>query len=773
MKHFRNLRTLKLGIVASAVLLSLSAHADLPGNTGVVPLATGQFITPTALNGAVQQYLNPGIAAYPNFVAGQAVRSQLSPDGTTLAILCAGQNSLRLASGVVDTANSTQYIFLYDVAGANKANPVLKQVLKPVNSHVGLVFSPDGNTLYAAGGNDDLVYAYSKSGSSFGAPVTIALGHFAEGATGSARNKGVGLSVQPNAGGLAVSADGKTLVAVNNYNDSISVIDTATKTVRYEHDLRPFFAGNEGVAGGVGGTFPFAVAIKGNGTAYVSSDRDREVVVVDISSATSGRLVKRIKLDGNGQGMTLDASQTKLYVAQDNADQVAVIDTATNAIVAKIDARAPAGMLPSPKYTGAATFAVTLSRDGGTLYAVNAGSNSIAVIPLSGPNANSVTALIPTAYEPHDVTFSVDGSWMYVINGKNATGPNPGNLAGNTGSLTSITYPGGNAAAAVAARASNQYQFQLERASLVSAPVPTSADLPALTLKVAANNLYSAAPVTNPFASGIVQVAALEPELAPFTDVYFRGYDQNYPDLWRYTEWKREFDQFVASGSLPNLSMVRISHDHMGNFGTALGGFNTPETQQADCDLALGRMVETVANSPFASSTLFIVIEDDVQDGPDHVDSHRGPAFVVGPYVKNGAVVSTRFSQVNALRTIEDILGTQHINLNTAFQRPMADVFDITSSGAWSYTAVASTVLAANVMLAEAGKGVKFASGPIIKPRHSAAYWEKAMAGFDFTEADNVPTGPFNKVLWKGMMGNKPYPIIRDQDAAHKLVTLK
>ena len=978
MKHFRNLRTLKLGIVASAVLLSLSAHADLPGNTGVVPLATGQFITPTALNGAVQQYLNPGIAAYPNFVAGQAVRSQLSPDGTTLAILCAGQNSLRLATGVVDTANSTQYIFLYDVAGANKANPVLKQVLKPVNSHVGLVFSPDGNTLYAAGGNDDLVYAYSKSGSSFGAPVTIALGHFAEGATGSARNKGVGLSVQPNAGGLAVSADGKTLVAVNNYNDSISVIDTATKTVRYEHDLRPFFAGNEGVAGGVGGTFPFAVAIKGNGTAYVSSDRDREVVVVDISSPTSGRLVKRIKLDGNGQGMTLDASQTKLYVAQDNADQVAVIDTATNAIVAKIDARAPAGMLPSPKYTGAATFAVTLSRDGGTLYAVNAGSNSIAVIPLSGPNANSVTALIPTAYEPHDVTFSVDGSWMYVINGKNATGPNPGNLAGNTGSLTSITYPGGNAAAAVAARASNQYQFQLERASLVSAPVPTSADLPALTLKVAANNLYSAAPVpndvavmnflrdrikhviyvvkenrtfdqvlgdlgngsngdprltqfgrritpnyhalaknfvtldnfmnpgdgsmdgwswtmmgrvtntetitqqinyaavnrglsyesegsnrnvpvnlptvaqrdaaagaagttnyttasagvtggtanlltgtgnhasadapfgeqkgyihsavlqagktvrnygflvnnigsigtiaapvTNPFASGIVQVAALEPELAPFTDVYFRGYDQNYPDLWRYTEWKREFDQFVASGSLPNLSMVRISHDHMGNFGTALGGFNTPETQQADCDLALGRMVETVANSPFASSTLFIVIEDDVQDGPDHVDSHRGPAFVVGPYVKNGAVVSTRFSQVNALRTIEDILGTQHINLNTAFQRPMADVFDITSSGAWSYTAVASTVLAANVMLAEAGKGVKFASGPIIKPRHSAAYWEKAMAGFDFTEADNVPTGPFNKVLWKGMMGNKPYPIIRDQDAAHKLVTLK
>ena len=101
--------------------------------------------------------------------------------------------------------------------------------------------------------------------------------------------------------------------------------------------------------------------MKGNGTAYVSSDRDREVVVVDVSSPTAGHLIKRIKLDGNALGMTLDESQSRLYVAQDNADQVAVIDTSTNRVTTKIDARAPAGMLPSRKYTGAATFAVTLS----------------------------------------------------------------------------------------------------------------------------------------------------------------------------------------------------------------------------------------------------------------------------------------------------------------------------------------------------------------------------------------------------------------------------
>src|SRR6185295_5625439 len=120
--------------------------------------------------------------------------------------------------------------------------------------------------------------------SGFTASAPIALGHFAPDATGAARNKGVGLNVQPNASGIGISADGRTLVVANNYNDSISVIDTATRSVRYEHDLRPFFANNEAMNGAPGGTFPFGVVVKGNGTAYVSSDRDREIVGVDVSA---------------------------------------------------------------------------------------------------------------------------------------------------------------------------------------------------------------------------------------------------------------------------------------------------------------------------------------------------------------------------------------------------------------------------------------------------------------------------------------------------------
>jgi YVTN family beta-propeller protein len=962
---------LEVVILASVAQLFTQAHAELPERSRALPLPTGQYVTPTFIRGAVQLFLNPGLPAYPNFVAGEAVRSQLSPDGKTLAIICAGQNSLDKPDGTVDTASSTQYVFLYNVAGANKSKPVLLQVIPQTNAHVGLVFSPDGKMLYAAGGKDDVVYAYTVTGGTWSLATTIPLGH---------SGKGVGLSVQPNASGMGISADGKTLVVANNYNDSISVIDTATRTVRYEHDLRPFFTNNEGTDAGVGGTYPFAVVVKGDGTAYVSSDRDREVIAVDISSTSAGHLLGRIKLDGNALGMTLDRSGYKLYVAQDNADQIAVIDTSTNTVISKIDARAPPGMLTrrneeneehsgreQPHYTGAGTFAVTISPDGTLLYAVNAAANSVAVIPLTGRYANKVTGLIPTAYEPHDVTFSADGTWMYIVNGKSATGPNPGHLYGNTALLTSITYPGGNDAAAAAARASNQYQFQLERASLVGAPVPTSADLPLLTAKVAQNNFYGAeateddaevmhflhqrikhviyivkenrtfdqilgdlgngsngdpgltqfgakitpnfhslatkfvtldnftdpgdgsmdgwswalqgrvtntetitqqinyafvnrglsyesegsnrnvpvnlataaqrdaatgpagttnysnasaglpggtanlltgtgnhassdapfgiqngyifdavlqaggtvrnygflvnnigsigtkaAPVSDPFKANIVQVAPLAPSLAPLTDQFFRGYDQNYPDLWRYNEWKREFDMYVTSKNLPSLSLVRFSHDHTGSFSTALAGVNTPETQQADDDLAVGRLVEAVAHSPYAANTLIIVTEDDCQDGPDHVDSHRATTYVVGPYVKQGAVVSTHYTQVNALRTIEDLLGTPHINLNTAFQRPMSKVFAVSSSGAWDYTATASTVLMTTTLsLAPGGSGnpaVTYAPGPNIKPRHNAAYWARVTAGFDFSDADRVPPARFNKVLWTGMMGSRPYP---------------
>lgn len=967
-------------LFAPATAFAFNTLVD--GNDGVLPLPTGLYVTPTApLTNAVQQPLNPGLAAYPNFVAGEAVKALPSPDGTLLAVLTAGANGLYTSTAATDYANSTQYIFIYKIAGANKTAPVLSQVIKQNNAYVGLVWAPDGSKLYATGGNDDAVYVYANTAGTLSSTATavIQLGHttpYPAALTSSRPSKGLGLSVQPEAAGLAISADGSTLVVANNYNDSISIVNTATNTVTREIDLRQSAAYNEGVSGGVGGTFPYSVVVKGNATVYVGIDRDREVDVVDLT-ATAPHVTARIKVNGNPNGMTLNADQSTLYVAQDNADQVAVIATATNTVTANIDTRGPASLNLAANATGAAPTAVTISRDGNTLYAVNAGTNSVAVIPLTGPNALTVTGLIPTAYDPLDIAFSADGTWMYIVNGKSDTGPNPNYLYGNTAYTTTLNFGPGvtPAQAAINVRASNQYQFQLEHATLVSAAVPSAGALPSLTTQVAGNNLWNVAPPasdastmnflhnhiqhviyivkenrtfdqilgdlgngsngspaltmfgkritpnfhrmatnfvtldnfmdpgdgsmdgwswsmrgrvtntetvtqqqnyanvnrgmsyegegqnrnipsnlktvaqrdfffdatkattpytaataglsggtanilpgdgdhaatdgpngyqtgyifnqvlnagftirnygwqantpgsigtkTNPvsdaFAAGIVQTTAGNSVIATangansgttvgagFFDPYFRAYDQNYPDLWRTNEFIRD----VTANGLKNFSMIRgLSHDHTGSFSTALGGVNTPELQQADNDYAVGKLVAWLSTSQYAANTLVVVIEDDCQDGGDHVDSHRSTTYFVGPYVKQGAVVSTRYNQVNVLRTIEDIFGTAHSNLFTTYARPMADVFNINQSAAWSFVATPSTILkTTSLQLAATEPSVKWAEGPDVKPAHDWKYWASATRGFDFSGEDRVPADLYNKVLWQGIMGKKPFP---------------
>ena len=979
-KNFHR-RWLWLAAVALLALAALPVFAkDHDDDDDALRSATppGLYITPLALGHAVQQVLNPGLANYPNFVAGEAVKAVVSPDGKALAILTAGMNSLYYPNvgepstnpniGVVDKTASTQFLFIYDISGANKTKPALKQVIQQLNAHVGLVWAPDSQTIYAAGGCDDVVYVYTKSSGNFALSTKFPLGHAPGGCVSNAANQtGLGLFVEPNMAGLALSADGKTLVAANNYNDSISVINTATGKVQFEFDLRPFASGAP--AGTKGGTFPFAVVLHGN-VAYVSCDRDREVVAVNIATAP-GSLVARIELDGNPNGMTLSADGSRLFVAQDNQDQVAVINTATNEIIHKIDTRGPAHLNFPDNTTGAAPTAVVINHVTHTLYAVNAGSNSIAVIPLSGPHAFKTIGLLPTAYDPTDVAFSTDGRWMYIINGKSDTGPNPLYGFGNTASIAfkQVDPPESNTDESAELRSNNQYQFQLEHASLVSARVPDQDDLEDLTSQVAANNGYrheasekdeevmqflhskikhviyivkenrtfdqilgdlgngsngdpslalfgepvtpsfhrmarnfvtldnfydpgdgsmdgwswsmrgrvtntesltqqinyarvnrglsyegegqnrnipsnlnttagrdfffdptgattpyttntaplkggtanilagdgdhaatdgpsgyqqgyifnavlnaggtvrnygwmantpgsvgtKASPISDPFAAHVIQTTTANQLLYEngYYDPYFRAYDQVYPDVWRFNEWNREFQQFVANDNLPSLEMIRgLSHDHTGSFGSALGGVNTPELQQADNDYAVGLLVQTVAHSPYAKDTLIIIIEDDCQDGADHVNSHRSTTYFVGPYVKQHAVVSTRYSQPSVLRTIEDIFRTEHINLNTYYARPMADVFDIKSSGKWSFDAVASTLLKPILTTPTSSGGlgfdpgkVMFASGRILKPTHDAQYWEAKTHTFDFSGEDRVPADLYNRILWEGVKG--------------------
>jgi YVTN family beta-propeller protein len=282
----------------------------------------------------------------------------------------------------------------------------------------------------------------------------------------------------------------------------------------------------------------------------------------------------------------------------------------------------------------------------------------------------------------------------------------------------------------------------------------------------------------SPYAIGLTVATSSNPTLQPYTDPYYWGFDNSYPDAWRVQEWQRDYATYVPGSptyvtgkTLPNLTLLRIMHDHTGNFGgsdPAVAGLSTPELQQADNDYAVGQVVQTVAKGPFAGNTLIFVLEDDAQDGPDHMDAHRSTAYIVGPYVKQHAVVSTRYSTVNLVRTIEDILGIDHLNLNDAYQRPMTDVFNL-SQTAWTYTGTMSAYLSGTLIgknASASNPSVRFADTLPAKPARSAKWWAHATHGFDWSDADKVAgkvneEGSYNKIEWKGVRPGVPYPTRR------------
>ena len=268
-----------------------------------------------------------------------------------------------------------------------------------------------------------------------------------------------------------------------------------------------------------------------------------------------------------------------------------------------------------------------------------------------------------------------------------------------------------------------------------------------------------------PFASKLQQTVPTSKSLMDKTDLYFRCFDQENADFYLFKEWEREFDQYVTDRNLPNLSLVRFAHDHFGSFKTALYGVNTPALQFSDNDYAIGLLAQKVANSRYRDSTLIFVIEDDAQDGPDHVDAHRSSAFVIGPYVKQGAVVSERYTTVNMIRTMEALMGAAPSSLQSAAAAPMSEVFDLNQS-AWTYTAIVPDILRSSELpLPAATAENSLPRTPRVlayaNDKRTTRYWQKKLGDMDYEEEDKLDTPRFNRELWRGMMGKLPYPTMR------------
>ncbi|HEY5047860.1 MAG TPA: alkaline phosphatase family protein [Rhizomicrobium sp.] len=910
-KHLALVRALAFVALSTAV-----SSGALAQDNEMLP--TGQRLTPQAAAGAQFQNLNPGLAAYPDHRAGQAVTTLASHDGKTLLILTSGFNRMASPQGKMDQDASSEYVFVFDISGGA---PKQTQVLQIADTDSGIAFAPDDARFFVSGGVDDNLHLFARGPGGWaqdGAPV--ALGHKA----------GLGIDVKPSASGLAVSDDGKLIVVANRLNDSISIVDLAARQVKGELDLRPGKS-DPAKAGVAGGEYPYWVQLKAN-TAYVSSQRDREIDVVDLAAM---QVTGRIKVDGTPNRIIFNTDKSLLFVAEDNSDSIAVIDTASNTVRQTIDARAPLGSFADARaFRGAAPNSLALSPDGNTLYATLGGSNAVAVVPLGAPPYR-VAALVPTGWYPNSA--SAAGNMLYVVNGRSNVGPNP----------LGCSHARVNIVESVQCLSRNHYILQLSKAGFLSLPVPAPSAYSRLTSIVVANNgfatrqdaddarvmaalrkrikhviyiikenrtydqvlgdlgkgngdpsltLFGAAITPNqhalasefvdldsfydtaevsgngwpwstsaretdvgvkyipmqyaqrgqtydvdgtnrninvamptlaerhaadnatpddpddlpgtsdvgapdaytgeagrghlwdsalrahlsvrnygfyidgtryderhpspipvvrdPAISKTVVSYASDPALANITDPYFRSFDLKLPDFYREREWEREFARYVVRKNLPALSLVRFMTDHTGDFRHAIDRVNTPEAQVADNDYAVGKLVQRIARSPYRDSTLIFIVEDDAQDGPDHVDAHRSTAYIAGPYVRQGAVVSTRYSTVNMLRTIEDVLGIEPLSMFDAYQRPMSDIFDLKQK-TWSFDATPSVALEQTdlpIPKKAAALQQQFSLA------HDAKYWDAVTHGYDWSAEDRIDANAYNRVLWKGLKGGALYP---------------
>ena len=226
------------------------------------------------------------------------------------------------------------------------------------------------------------------------------------------------------------------------------------------------------------------------------------------------------------------------------------------------------------------------------------------------------------------------------------------------------------------------------------------------------------------------------PALQDHFDEWYRSFDLDYPDQKRADRFISELKRFEAEGEMPRLQIIRLPNDH--TYGTSPGK-HTPVALVADNDLAFGRFVEAVSHSKFWPQTAIFVVEDDAQNGPDHVDAHRTIAFVISPYTKRAAVDSTMYSTSSMLRTMELILGLKPMSQYDAAATPMFNSFQ-PRPDVRPYTA-----LPANADLTE---------------RNSSLAWGGDVSRkMNFAKEDAADDLLLNEVIWRSIRGaHNPMP---------------
>ena len=251
---------------------------------------------------------------------------------------------------------------------------------------------------------------------------------------------------------------------------------------------------------------------------------------------------------------------------------------------------------------------------------------------------------------------------------------------------------------------------------------------------------FSAINLRHPPEVGVQIEDVRDPVLKPHTSYYFRQHDRGFSDIKRIQVFLNDLAAWEKKGDMPRLVVMSIGNDH--TEGTRPGRC-TPISCVADNDQAVGVMVEGLTKSKFWASTALFILEDDAQDGPDHVDSHRSPAFVISPYTRRGVLDSTLYNTTSVLRTIELILGLKPMTVFDAAARPMASTFTSTPN------------------LAQYQNEPPRVAIDEKNPQRSATAARSTK--LDLSASDRADEHELNDILWIAIKGTTPPPSVHSR----------
>ena len=649
--------------------------------------------------------LNSGNTTVPDLPSGMA----LSSDGSKLYVALNGVNKL----GVIDT--STNQVIQQIAVGNAPRQVVLVGNTAYVSNEGGRPARPGEYTNQSDGTN---VVANKVTGAASTGTVSVV------DLAGGTETKEIVVGLQPTAEYLA--KDG-TLMVANSNDDSMSFVSTATNRVLQTVNVNP-------LPGSTVGSYPNAITMPDAGHILVSIGRDNAIAVYGYSGPRQpARYLGLLPTDQYPVNVALDQATGKIVVTNDKGigarGDLSTINKGPGT------SPAPSSVTGHNTYddTGSVTqFAMPtmaqLSNYTAQVFTDNGWDNLLASTPIRNSHAAPVAIPVhlgdPSAIKHVFVIVRENRTYDQVLGdiGKGNSDPalaqfgapvtpNAHSLA-NTFGLFDNFYDEGTLSADghnwIVQADANDYIEKEFGAFYRSYPAQggdalayqrdgflwNAAEAAGNTVKNFGeyNNFfteqapkptwaqyYQDSQILEGKASGPLPVPESSintysdiPSLNAINDTEFPPFDLGIPDQYRADVWMQDFAKDQQTGQAPNLQMIWMPDDHTAGIGS---GDPNPVSEVADNDLAVGRIIDTISHSSFWKSSAVFVVEDDSQNGVDHVDGHRAPLLVASPYAKRGVVDDTFYSQLNMVRTIEQILGIAPMNQEDRAAQPMFDAF--------------------------------------------------------------------------------------------------